>query len=221
MTEPLIISDFESGIADSPHKGIGLLRNVDIEAFTGSVKVRAQLYSLFHTTLSSTCSGVAATDVLTLDSGTVPLTATAVKPTTTVAGVTANTVYFINKISSSTFYLYDTITNAKNGTATGRIDITNTTSFTIATVDPGTINHMTVNVLTQVNFALDSNGRVWYQLNSTSQMYLVLNSVLDNAKIGSAALAGANGNGMVLFLNSDKTALYLIVFRDNLVDIIN
>lgn len=222
MAEPLIINGFDEGIADSPHKGFGLMRNVDIEAFPGAAKVKPAPISVFHTALSASCTGVVDTDVLTLATGTVPATKTAVKPTSTVSGVTANTVYFINKISGTTFYLYNTIANADAGTATGRIDITATTSFTIATVNPGTINHIIKDPRTGTRFMQDSNGRVWYLASGGSQAFLLFNSVLDNAVAASGNLGSAAGNGIVLYKQNDSnTTHWLLAFRNAVIDIID
>src|SRR3990167_4270980 len=121
MAEPLIINNFHDGVADSPHLGFGLMRNVNIEEQPGAAKVNGEPTTLFHTAYSSTFTSVAATDVSTANE-TVPLTSTAVKATTTgtlPAGLTANTVYIIRNISSSTFYFYNNITNANSGGATG------------------------------------------------------------------------------------------------------
>jgi len=226
MSEPLIINNFETGIAESPHKGFGLMRNVDIEAFPGAVKAKAAPATLFAASYSSTFTSVAATDISTA-TATVPITGIAVKPTTTgtlPGGLTPNTVYFIGNISSTTFYFYDNITNANAGGATGRINITDTGTgtHTITTVNPGTINHIIKDTRTNDRFFQDSNGRVWFG-NSSSSLKLLVNSTLDNAVVGSASLGAAfAGNGIVLYKQNDSASThYLLAFRNNAIDIIN
>ena len=197
------------------------MRNVDIESFPGAVMAAKAPTTLFHPTLSASVTGVVATDVLTLATGTTPTTGTAVKPTTTTSGVTANTVYFINRIDDTTCYLYNNITNADTGGGTGRIDITATTAFTIATVNQGTINHIIREPTLGTRFYHDSNGRVWYLTDGGTRVRLLFNSVLDNAVAASGALANANGRGISTFQNSDASAAYLFAFRNALIDVIN
>src|SRR3990167_4972854 len=224
MAEPLIINNFQDGIAESPHLGFGLMRNVNIEEQPGAAKVNVEPETLFHTAYSSTLTSVAATDVSTADE-TLPLTGTAVKATTTgtlPAGLTANTVYIINSITVSTFYFYDNITNAEAGGATGRINITDTGTgtHTVTTVNPGTVNHIIRDPRAGNRFLQDSNGRVWF--GSASPLRLLVKSVLDNAVVGSAPLPNAAGNGIVLYKQNDSASThYLLAFRNALIDIAN
>lgn len=226
MSAPLILSQFNKGIGSSAHDdSFALIRNFDIDSFPGALVTGPLPATVFHSTLSSTFSGVIATDVCTLDSGTVPVTSTAIKATTTANGLTANTVYFINKINSTTFYLYDTIAHAESGGATGRIDITGTGTMTIATVNPGTINHIVKDQRSGNLFMQDSNGRVWF--GSSAPLKLLVNSVLDNAQVGSTALGFggadlAEGNGIVLYKQNDSASTYwLLAFRNAKIDAIN
>lgn len=219
-TQPLLLGGFEDGIADSPHKGITLLRNVDIESFPGAARVVPKTTTNFHTSYTSTFTAVAASDICTSDSG-VPNTGTAVKCTssgTLPAGLTANTVYFINKLSDTTFELCTTIANANAGT---QVDITDTGSgtHTVTTVNPGTINHIVKDGRTSDFFGQDSNGRIWYG-SQTGRWLLLNNSALDNAVVGSAALANAAGNGIALWkLLESASTYYLVSFRNAVIDI--
>ncbi len=70
------------------------------------------------------------TDVITLSNHGLR-SGMAVVPQSTVSGVTSGTTYYSGYISSSTFYLYDTEANALAGGATGRINLTATTTFTL------------------------------------------------------------------------------------------
>ncbi len=62
--QPLIIKDWEQGIAESPNKGFGLIRNADIESFPGAVKVtkKPQTYFPHVITTSRTFTADAGTD---------------------------------------------------------------------------------------------------------------------------------------------------------------
>src|SRR3990167_5934190 len=223
MAEPIIITDFETGIADSPHKGIGLLRNVNIDAFTGAVKANPALASIFNTAVSATVTA-ADTDICTSTgmTGNANTTGQAVKFTTTgtlPAGLTANTVYFVltESQAAGTFKVTTTIA----GGTTVNITDTGSGTHTVATVNPGAINHIVQDSNTSVRFFQDSNGRVWYLASGAVLIKLLVNAVLDNAVVGSASLANSTGNGIVTFLVSDSSATYLFAFRNALIDVIN
>ena len=222
-TQPLIINNWQEGIADSPHLGVGLLRNVDIEAFPGAVKVQKSPATLFHTALSATFTAVAATDVCTLGSGTVAaadvgmavyLTTTGTLP----AGLTTATKYYvIYGGTSTTFKLASTISNAEAGTA---VDITGTGTgtHTVTTINPGIINHIIRDPKIDVRFFHDSNGRVWYVAGSGTRCRLIsFNNTIDT---GASAITNASGKGIVTFTSGDGLKTYLIAFRNALVDIV-
>ena len=217
MTKPLIINEFDQGIGDSPHRGFALMTRVDLEAYPGAVKVKGALSSLFATAYSNTFTAVAATDVCTGASFTTNAntTGTPVVLTTTgtlPAGLSLSTTYFIIRVDqgAGTFKLATTIANANAGTA---INITDTGSgtHTMATRDPGTINHIVKDPRNSNRFFHDSNGRVWYLISGASRCHL----------LDGNTLTSGSGNGIVTFLNSDSTATYLFVFRNAVIDIIN
>lgn len=207
---PLTINDWQAGMADSPHLGIGLIRNADIEAFPGALKVGASMQTMFHTAYASTFTADASTDICTA-TATVPSTSTAVVLTTSgtlPAGLSLATTYFVIKLSSTTFKLATTIANAQASTA---INITDAGSgtHTVTTRDPGTIRHIVKDPRTTTYFASDSNGRVWYTESGT---FLLLNG---------NTLTSGEGYGLAVFRVSDGTATYLFNFRNALIDVIN
>jgi len=215
MTEPLIINNFDQAIADSPHKGFGLIKRADIKTYPGAVKAGKELISIAPTSLSKTFTA-ATTDICTISSG-VPITGTAVYLTTTgmlPAGLSTGTVYFIIKLSDTTFKLATTITLAEAGTAVDITD-TGTGTHTVKHVAMGTVNHYVRDPRTDEEFWLDSNGRVWF---GTTTLNLLHNSALDD---GSTALANANGRGMTISAFSSTTAMFLFVFRNRLIDAID
>lgn len=217
MANPLLINNFDEAVADSPHKGFGLMRLVDLDSFPGAVKAGKQPATLFHTAISTVFTANAGTDII--DTGSTNIsdlqTGTAVVFTTTgtlPAGLSPNTTYFLIAVSSTTAKVATTIANADAGTP---IDITDAGSgtHTMTTTNPGTINHMCRDPRADVRFFQDSNMRVWYlQSGGTRLRLLVGNTITANS--------GA-GNGIVTFQNSDSTAVYLIVFRNNAIDIVN
>lgn len=211
MSQPLIIKDFDQGIADSPHKGFGLMRCIDIESFPGAAKVQKKPVTLFHAAYSSTFTA-ATTDICTSSSG-VPSTGTAVVLTTTntlPAGLATATNYFVIRLSDTTFKLATTIANADAGTAVDITD-TGTGTHTITTINPGTINQFVTDPRTGTIFAIDSNGRVWYTTGSTTSFLLLNGNTLTNS----------SGNGLAILWNSNDTATYLFVFRNALIDVVN
>lgn len=213
-TDPLIIKDWETGIADSPHLGFGLFRNVEIGTYPGSVLTGKKPETLFHTAYTSTFTAVAATDICTATVAAVSQTGTAITLTTTgtlPAGLSISTNYFVIRLSTSTFKLATTIALAEAGTG---IDITSTGTgtHTITTVTPGTIMQYTVDPRVGDIYVQDSNGLVWFPSAGNGSTYLLLNG---------NTLTGAVGNGLVAFGVTDNTATYLFAFRNASIDVIN
>ncbi len=214
MSEPLVINEWQNGIADSPHVGFGLMKMADIESFPGAVKVRAKTTSLFPTALSTTFTADNTTEIMTIV-GTLPITGTAVTVSNSggalPVGLTAGTIYFIINVSATTFKLATTLANAFSNTP---INITSngTGTQTVTTVNPGTINHIIVNQRTNVfvYIAQDSNGRVWYYDPSGSQQFFLMPG---------NTLTSAAGNGIALFLPSDNNSTFLFVFRNTAIDV--
>lgn len=213
-TQPLIIKDFDQGIADSPYKGHALMRNVNIEAFPGTVIAQKQGVTAFHANTTSTFTADAGTDIMTGGSFTTTANTTGVAVTvsstgTLPAGLSAGTNYFVIRVDqgAGTFKLATNITNADAGTA---INITDngTGTHTVTTINPGTINHIIRDGRTGNRFAHDSNGRVWY----SSTLWRLLN--------GNTLTASA-GKGLALLGTSDASATYLFVFRNALIDVAN
>lgn len=212
MTQTLIeITNWQDGMADSPHVGIGLMRNADIESFPGAVKVRPQPTSIFHTALSQTFTADASTDICTI-TGPVPITGTAVTVSNSGGALpsplAAATIYFIIKQSSTTFKL---ATNLDNALTNNAINITDagTGTHTVTTVNPGTINHMVSDPRLGNKFMQDSNGRIWVLQSGGTQAFLIPGNTLTNAA----------GNGLALFFPSDNNATYLFAFRNAAIDV--
>ena len=216
-TQPLIINNWNDAIADSPHVGIGLIKNAEISAFPGAIRTGRQPSTVFTTATSTTFTAVAATDVCTgaAFTGDANTTGVAVVLTTTgtlPAGLSLATTYFVIRVvqNDGTFKLATSIANAEAGTA---IDITGTGSgtHTIATRDPGTINHYVRDSRTGTIFCIDSNGRVWYQNSGSGTNRLLLGNTLTNVA----------GKGLAISSFSSTTATYLFAFRNASVDVVD
>ena len=205
-------------MAASAHKGNALFRNINLDQFPGAMRATPVPLSLFHTTLSATFTADAGTDICTLGSGATPSTGVAVVLTTTTtlpAGLAVSTIYFIINVTSTTFKLATTVANANAGTA---INITDagTGTHTVATINPGIIQHYVIDPRTDEYFWHDSNGRVWYGT-SSGNIRLLKNGAIDT---GGSITQGV-GQGLAILGTSDGTATYLFAFRNALLDVIN
>lgn len=211
MAEALIIKNWQTGMAQSPHLGMGLIRNADIEEVPGAIKVQTATDSLFVTAVSATFTADDATDICTLGSGSFTTTGTAVTVSsnnTLPNPLAANTTYFVIVVSPTTFKLATTLANALANTA---IDITTTGVgvHTVTTINPGTVKHI-VKDATNIYYFIDSNARVWFN-----------DGGADNYLLNGNTLTNGVGNGLVVFQNSDATANYLFAFRGNAIDVVN
>ena len=232
MADPIVWNNFNTGVADSPHVGHGLMRNVEIDAFTGALKAQKEPDTVFHTNTTGTFTAVAATDVCTSSAFTnnANTTGVAVVLTTTgtlPAGLSTGTIYFIIRTDqgAGTFQLADTIALADAGTARD-ITGTGTGTHTITTINPGTINHIIRDSNLGTRFYHDSNGRVWYSGRTVPgsptagsvSVGLLHNSAIDT---GGASVTNGSGQGLALLGTSNATATYLFAFRNRLIDVIN
>lgn len=229
MTEPLIINQFNRGIAQSPHLGFGKMKLVDIESYPGAVKAGKQtvnrsflnIWGSSYGGVSETFTVDAGTDVCTADGdiSDINQTTIAVYLTTTdtlPAGLLIDTVYFMIAEDNNDFKLATTIANADDDTNINITD-TGTGTHTIHSVDMGGIQHIVEDPRTEDVFAIDDNGRVWFQ--DGSAMRLLYNSALDD---GSSALSQASGKGLVIsrFSNTGSQN-YLFAFRNGKIDVVN
>lgn len=220
--KPLIIKDFQKAVADSPHIGHAMMRNIDIEQFPGALKSRTRFRSMFNSIVSTSISSIdTSTDILgtntdlrnaaAIDNGSnfyyaaVTFTTTGTLP----AGLSLNTIYFLIYVTNTTFKVASTWANADAGT---QIDITTagTGVHTVVPVPLGTIKYIRRDSRTGYYFAIDSNGKVWNTKGSNSIYLLTGNGT-----------TGAEGNGIALFKTSDGLKTYLFAFRNAKIDVVN
>lgn len=225
-TEPLIIKDWDQGIADSPHKGFGLLRNADIESFPGAVKTVKKPGTYFHAIATRTFTADAGSDVCTasgsVESNGVSFGGAAVYFTTTgtlPAGLATNTIYFLIYVSATTFKVATSYKNSVGSAAGTAINITDagTGTHTINQAAIGTINWIIRDPRGDYIYMLGSNGRVWF-VPSGSTAYLLHNSAVETAASG---ITNASGNGLAMSPFSSTTSTYLFVFRNAVIDVID
>lgn len=168
--DPIYFENFQSGIASSPHTGWGLMRNADIESFEGAVKSRPEPVNIFPDAFTETFTVNTSTDVCTLASAVItesdhayPVTLTTTD--TLPAGLATDTVYFINRASSTTCTLHADAEDAIAGTSAIDITDTGTGTHTMQNVRPGTIRYTTPHVDGTTGkkfiFMAGDNNRVW------------------------------------------------------------
>jgi len=225
--EILTIRDWELGIADSPHKGFGLLRNADIESYPGALKVSKLPQSFFPSITTRTFTADASTDLCTA-SGSIEANGNtfmgaAVYFTTTgtlPAGLSLNTVYYLSYVSGTTFKVCTSYKNSVGSSAGTFVNITDagTGTHTLNMLSVGTINWIVKDNNSGGYFMMSSNGRVWLVTSGASTAYLLHNSAIENV---TGSLTNASGNGLALFRTSDGSATYLFAFRNAVIDVIS
>ena len=223
--EPLIINNWDQGMADSPHKGFGLLRNADIESIPGAVKTQKKPGPIFHAIATQTFTADAGTDICTapaiIETNGANFVGAAVYFTTTTtlpAPLAINTIYFLIKVTTKTFKVATSYKNSAGSAAGSEITITDagTGTHTMHQVPIGQINHIVKDHRGGTRWMLSSNGRTWYVPNTRG--YLLHNSAIDT---GSAPVTNASGQGLAISPFSSTTQTFLFVFRNKLIDSID
>jgi len=221
---PLYIKGWENGIADSPHLGVGLIRNADIESFPGAVKVAKEPQNLFHSINELTFTAETS-DLCTvseaIEANGNNFTGAAVYFTTTdtlPAGLSIDTVYYLYQISSTTFKVCTSYKNSVGSSAGTFIDITDTGTgtHTMHQVGIGDVKWILEDSSTNNLWILSSTGRVWFS--DGVRAYLLHNSAIENPD---SSLDNASGNGLAITPFSNTAATFLFVFRNNKIDVIN
>lgn len=222
-TQPIIINNWQKGIAQSPHVGFGLFRNVDIDSFPGAIMAQKLPQSYFITFTARTFTADAGTDNCTASDSlssdnyrgqAVYFTTTGTLP----GGLSTGTVYFLIYSSATVFKVATSYKNSVGSAAGTQIDITSagTGTHTVNPVAVGTINWILEDQRNGYYWAQDSNGRIWF-VPTGSRAYLLQNSAIDTG----TSYTNAAGNGIALFATSDASATYLFTFRNALIDVKN
>lgn len=217
QNQPILIKNWQNGVADSEFLGFGAMKMVDIEIFPGSVKCQKKPINYLTIVAQSSTFTVydLSTNLCVWVTGLLPATGTPVIVSSTgtlPAGLASSTVYWIRKPYPGTdFKLATTYDNAIAGLD---LDITDagTGTHTIRKVIPGTIRHFVKDYRSDLLFCQDSSGYVWY-LNGTEFKLLSGNT-----------LTNAAGNGLVIFATANTiaaSAIYLLAFTNSTIDIIN
>lgn len=226
-SQPIVIDKWYEGIAESPHAGLGLIRNADIEAFPNAIKSGRKPATIFHTAISVTFTADASTDICTAASAVIARSSIAVtfsSSGTLPAGLTAGTVYFLSKLSSTTFKVCTTLNLSMSGVTV--VDITNagTGTHTMTSVNPGTIKHIIKALITAGNahtayYMQDSNNRIWFYSPVGASEYTELEGFTH--LVTGNTLTSGSGNGLALLTTSDASAHYLFAFRNAAIDVID
>lgn len=213
--KPLIFNDWNSGMADSPDLGVGLLQDVSIDTIPGAL-----MPNYMPTVMSPVSSSAIFTWNTGSGLGTVSSSFAQLKVGSAVqltnsggslpSGLSTSTTYFITNVSGTSFQLASTLANALSGSPISVSDDGSGTS-TMATINFGTAMQSVMNPKTGYIFVLDSNGQLWYSQSGGSALFLVA---------GQTTTAAA-GNGLCGFEVSDGSAFYLFVYRNQAIDVLN
>ena len=231
--KPLIIKDFHKAMADGPHLGHALMRNIDVAEYPGAMKVQKQFTQYILSCVQLTFTVDHTTGICTTAGGASLLTASEIARGVTYngaavsftqsggalpTGLSAGTVYFLIYLSNSTFKIATTVANAQSATALTMSD-NGSGTLTVVPVPIGNVKFLTRDYKSNFYFGLDSNGRTWMTTTigtAPTSFYLMCNAALDS---GTGNLTNASGNGMSLFQVSDASKTYLFVARDHLLDV--
>jgi hypothetical protein len=213
--KPLIIDNFQQGIAASPYLGFADMRNIAITSSPGAVSVNFLTSAL---TQPPTVSALAYTTNTATDTFTVASTsnwyngmAVTLNTVVTSTGISTGRVYWVGNLTATTFKLY------KNPTrdASLLVDITGSngsgtiSSYTLGQPIDKAIDYEgggTASPARNYIFILDDTGKVWWIDNTggtatTNLIYL-----------GNDTLTGTTGRAIAIYKR------YIIVFRTSAVD---
>lgn len=211
----IVISGWESGIADDPYEGIGNIQCANISSTPKEVAVNFSTTLNSYASLSSVTISSASTggDFLTiassptLESGMAITISGSNLPNPITAGTsTGGAFYWVNKLSNTTMQLASSYPNYVNGSF---IDITTTGTpgdWTFSTVDM----KVPMSGTNQGGYWLvDSIGRVWNAQSVNSKWTYTGNKIPTSTY--------TSGNGIVYYQASDGTG-YIFVIHNSSID---
>lgn len=206
--QSIVIDGFEDGIADSPYAGISDMRNVNIISVPGEADVNFATVSVTPPVVTTgTITAVdSGTDIITYSGGTnLESHMAIVFAGSTPTGITAGTVYWINKITSNSFNVYSDLQRNM------LVNITSTTTgatFTAYTMAKPM--NFAYNEISETYFMVDVSGQVWTNAETSTSGYWVF-----TGNIGGSGLTG--GRGLVIYVGSDNKQ-WLFNFRYSAID---
>lgn len=224
----IVISGFESGIADSPYEGIADMRNIDITTIPGEAMVAFKTQAM---TLPPTVTAAAFTvtsQIFTWAGTSTLYDGMAIQLVTTSSSSTSTgVVYYVKVVSSTTFAIYSGLNNAVNPLGT-RIAAGNGSgtfsSYTMGSpLDSCSDSGQLVNSISgsvgapnvSASYIIDSNNYVWLltPLNSPYNSFPFANgTVYFLGNIGSNAVTPGYGSSICVYSN------YIFVFLYNRID---
>ena len=207
----VVIDGFGDGVADSPHSGMCMIKNVNVTTVPGEASVELETQEL---TKPPTVSAVSYTTDTSADTVTVSDAssyyngmAITLNTVVTSTGISTGRVYWVGDLSSNTFKLYtnpsrnaSTVVNIGGSDGSGTLS-----SYTLGKPIDSTIGIASSETYLY-QFILDNAGRAWWIDNKdgTATNNLVY--------MGNDTLTGDEGRGIVCWKN------HLIVFRASNVD---
>ena len=217
----IVLEGFENGIADSPHKGIADMRNVNIITVPGeaSVQFGTQAMTVPPTVSALAFTVVASTDVFTVASTSGWYNGMAIQfnSISGATGFSTNTVYWIGDLTSTTFKIYTNVSAAPSA-----VNVTADGSGTLSSYTFGIPNRTFVDYAATAtssssgadSYVIDSNNYVWliYGTSNVSRPNMQANTLYFMGNRGAAVAIGDKDNSVVVYHG------YLIVFRGSSVD---
>ena len=204
----IVLDGFEKGIADNPYAGISDMRNCNIISVPGEASVLFSTSKISPTNWNGTMTtSSAGGDTVTLDVGTIEsgqaIQFSVLSDVT--KGIALDTTYWAVG-SSGTYQLYDNYarTSLVNITADGL-------TGTWATVNMGTPKYFATDGT--YYWMIDSNGRVWSNLNTTSGTA----GIFWWTYTGNKPNNNSSGQGIVYYQASDGTG-YIFAFSGQSID---
>jgi hypothetical protein len=201
-TIDIVIDGFEEGIADSPYKGIGDMRNVNVTSVKGEAFCN---FALGSCNLPPTITALA----FTTNAGTNTATYTGAAlyngcaitvPTQSGAGLTVNRVYWVGNVTATTFQVY-----TSPSVYVGSLVVMTTGSGTFSTYTVGKMTMSTTDnrgggyIISgrRYIFFVDNNGRVWWVGNTGGAATTNIIYLGNEQYLGGGANANS-GSGIVV-----------------------
>lgn len=204
--KPIVVNNFQKGIAESPYLGFADMRNLNVLTSPGAASVNFATSALTKPpTVSALAYTVATTDIFTVSSTSGWFNGMAVTLNTvvTATGISTGRVYWVGDLTATTFKLY----KGPSLNAATLADVTlggsgTISSYTMSAPLDGAVYYGGQST-DPFELILDSNGLVWW-INGSNLTYL-----------GNDTTTGTTGRAIAVFANN------IVVFRTSAFDTLN
>lgn len=214
----IVISGFENGIADSPHKGLGDMRCANITSVPGEALVNFSTTAMMKppTVSALAFTVVAATDIFTVSStsGWYDGMAIVFNTIVTSTGFSTGVVYYVKSLSGNTFKIsalpnLSTTINVQTGDGSGTL-----TSYVLGTPTGSAIDYSVATYAqadTPATYIIDISNQVWLCVGTPpGGSALTANSLVFMGNISSTVATGPNS--ICVWKG------YLLLFRNTNID---